>query len=185
MYKMKRKNHSTFKYKEEKKAKSGGVSMRKLLNKQLKNEKGLTLIELLAVIVILAIIAAIAIPAIGNIISNSKSKAILSDATQIISSAKTAIADGECGDASKTPVICTNINLEDLVEGITLVGADEVVKTITVATGTTPASTNYSIKYTEFSELNEKYKEKVFGTKTAVTTTAVSDEKLAEAMGNK
>lgn len=33
--------------------------------KLLKNEKGLTLVELLAVIVILAIIAAIAVPAIG------------------------------------------------------------------------------------------------------------------------
>ncbi|WP_371825341.1 prepilin-type N-terminal cleavage/methylation domain-containing protein [Paenibacillus soyae] len=40
-----------------------------------KNEKGLTLIELLAVLVIVGIIAAIAIPAIGNTISNSKTKA--------------------------------------------------------------------------------------------------------------
>ena len=42
--------------------------MFKNMKKQLNNEKGLTLIELLAVIVILAIIAAIAVPAIGNII---------------------------------------------------------------------------------------------------------------------
>ncbi|MHA6483633.1 prepilin-type N-terminal cleavage/methylation domain-containing protein [Paenibacillus sp. strain BS8-2] len=40
-----------------------------------KNEKGLTLIELLAVLVIVGIIAAIAIPAIGGTISSSKSKA--------------------------------------------------------------------------------------------------------------
>lgn len=40
-----------------------------------RNQKGLTLIELLAVLVIVGIIAAIAIPAIGNTISNSKTKA--------------------------------------------------------------------------------------------------------------
>lgn len=40
-----------------------------------KNNKGFTLIELLAVIVILAIILIIAIPAIGNIIKNSKENA--------------------------------------------------------------------------------------------------------------
>ena len=57
------------------------------MKKRLKNEKGLTLIELLAVIVILAIIAAIAIPAIGNIIDNSRIKAIKSDAVNIINAA--------------------------------------------------------------------------------------------------
>ncbi len=46
--------------------------MKKFLQKRLKNEKGLTLVELLAVIVILGIIAAIAIPSIGNIITEFK-----------------------------------------------------------------------------------------------------------------
>ncbi len=40
--------------------------MKKFLQKRLKNEKGLTLVELLAVIVILGIIAAIAVPSIGG-----------------------------------------------------------------------------------------------------------------------
>lgn len=40
-----------------------------------RNQKGLTLIELLAVLVIVGIIAAIAIPAIGSTISNSRVKA--------------------------------------------------------------------------------------------------------------
>ncbi|HWL13758.1 MAG TPA: prepilin-type N-terminal cleavage/methylation domain-containing protein, partial [Ureibacillus sp.] len=61
--------------------------MFKTMNKRIKNEKGLTLIELLAVIVILAIVAAIAVPAIGNIIENSKIKALKSDAANIISAA--------------------------------------------------------------------------------------------------
>lgn len=52
--------------------------MKWLMNKKMrfsKNQKGLTLVELLAVIVILGVIAAIAVPAIGGIISSSKVKA--------------------------------------------------------------------------------------------------------------
>lgn len=67
---------------------NGGFNMFKTMKKQLKNEKGLTLIELLAVIVILAIIAAIAIPAIGNIITNSKYNAVKSDAINVINAAQ-------------------------------------------------------------------------------------------------
>ncbi|SOC13282.1 type IV pilus assembly protein PilA [Ureibacillus xyleni] len=51
---------------------------------RMKNEKGLTLIELLAVIVVLGIIAAIAIPAIGNIIENTKKDAHIANAKAMI-----------------------------------------------------------------------------------------------------
>lgn len=61
--------------------------MKKFLRKRLKNEKGLTLVELLAVIVILGIIAAIAVPAIGNIIENSRVKAIKADAQNVLAAA--------------------------------------------------------------------------------------------------
>lgn len=75
----------------------GGFEMRKflkqLLNKRLKNEKGLTLIELLAVIVILGIIAAIAVPAIGNIINNSSLKAAKADVVNIINAANIYFTD--------------------------------------------------------------------------------------------
>lgn len=63
------------------------------LKKRIKNEKGLTLIELLAVIVILGIIAAIAVPAIGNIIENSRSKAVIADATNILNGAQMYFTD--------------------------------------------------------------------------------------------
>ena len=67
---------------------------KKLTNKKvLKNQKGLTLVELLAVIVILAIIAAIAIPAIGSIIDNSRFKAAKSDAIMALSSANIYFTD--------------------------------------------------------------------------------------------
>lgn len=69
----------------------GGFTMKKFLKqlfkKRLNNEKGLTLIELLAVIVILAIVAAIAVPAIGNIINNSEIKAVKADALNILNAA--------------------------------------------------------------------------------------------------
>ena len=57
------------------------------LKKRIKNEKGLSLVELLAVIVILGIVAAIAIPAIGNIIENSRTKAAKADVANIVSAA--------------------------------------------------------------------------------------------------
>lgn len=57
------------------------------LKKHIKNEKGLSLVELLAVIVILAIVAAIAIPAIGNIIDSSRVKGMKADIANVISAA--------------------------------------------------------------------------------------------------
>lgn len=74
------------------------------------NQKGLTLVELLAVIVILGIIAAIAVPSIGNIIDNSKKDAHIANAQQLISSAKLAVAANDSivvftsGSATVTPI---------------------------------------------------------------------------------
>ncbi|MEH7384766.1 type II secretion system protein [Bacillus sp. JJ1521] len=59
-----------------------------MFKKYLKNQKGLTLIELLAVIVILGIIATIAVPAIGNVVSKTQEKANYTEAQQIIDSAR-------------------------------------------------------------------------------------------------
>jgi len=67
--------------------------MRKFIRNKLKDQKGLTLIELLAVIVILAIIAAIAIPAIGNIINNSRVGAVKSDFINAIAASELYLLD--------------------------------------------------------------------------------------------
>ena len=76
--------------------------MLKKFKKQMKNEKGLTLIELLAVIVILAIVAAIAIPAIGGIIENSKYNAVKADALNVINAAQLYYLDDTNGKTDVT-----------------------------------------------------------------------------------
>jgi len=57
-------------------------AIKRRLSKE-ENQKGFTLIELMAVIVILGIIAVIAIPMIGGIINNSKKDADLATARQL------------------------------------------------------------------------------------------------------
>ena len=64
----------------------------------LKNEKGLTLIELLAVIVILAVVAAIAVPAISNTIDNSRYKALKADALHVIHGAQFYFMENQTAD---------------------------------------------------------------------------------------
>jgi len=59
-----------------------------MFKKLLKNERGLTLVELLAVIVILGVISAVAVPSIGNIIQKSKEDAVKADAIAMINAAK-------------------------------------------------------------------------------------------------
>src|SRR5690625_2059942 len=61
--------------------------MKKMMQR-FKNERGITLVELLAVIVILAIVATIAFVLIGNVIENSKKDAHIANASQLLDAAK-------------------------------------------------------------------------------------------------
>jgi len=86
----------------------GDVEMVESLRLKLKEQKGFTLIELLAVIVILGIIAAIAVPTISRVIDNSKNKAKITEAIQIIDEAKLAQAEGAPSDSTNNTITWTH-----------------------------------------------------------------------------
>ncbi|TWG31389.1 type II secretion system protein [Geobacillus sp. C56-T2] len=81
----------------------------------LKNERGLTLIELLAVIVILGIVAAIAIPAIGGLINKSKDDAKVAEGIQIINAAKLYMT---ANNPSQFPVTLTKNQLDPYLDNV-------------------------------------------------------------------
>lgn len=124
--------------------------MKKLLKKRL-NQKGLTLIELLAVIVILAIVAAIAIPAISNLIENSRVGAIKSDALNAISAANLYQADGNAIDATngvavsalQTAGYLDNIGQMDDANLVVKVAGNDLVFDGTIAYGTTGLTVDF------------------------------------------
>lgn len=126
--------------------------MRKHL-KYLRKEKGMTLVELLAVLVILGIVAAIAVPLIGNIINDSKEKAILADAQQILSAAKLAHANGE-GTGKGTadsPKIFDHTILSEYVDGNANIKAGDEV---------TFNGSTWEVTYKELTKLDNKGKYK-------------------------
>ncbi len=101
------------------------------LKKMMKKEKGFTLVELLAVIVILGVILAIAVPAIGNVISDSETKADEANIDLFISAARLAHVSG---------LVQQEYTVEDLVDaGYLDVKEGEISGTVkvTAATGTT------------------------------------------------
>lgn len=78
-----------------------------LIKRLKKDERGLTLVELLAVVVILAIVAAIAFVLIGNVMENSRKDAHVANAQQVIAAAK-------LYDSTVEPV--TSVDLKKLKE---------------------------------------------------------------------
>ncbi|PIC83864.1 type II secretion system protein [Sporosarcina sp. P1] len=97
--------------------------MKKFMQKKL-NQKGLTLVELLAVIVILGIIAAIAVPAIGNIIENTKYNAVKSDALNALNSANLLYAEDQNAK---------DVTVKTLVDGGYLDGKGKLTDGMTIA----------------------------------------------------
>jgi len=82
-----------------------------MLKRLYRDQRGLTLIELLAVIVILAIIAAIAIPSIGGIINKTKKEAHYANAQMIIDGARFKVtAEGFKGSQSNPDVQTIDLN---------------------------------------------------------------------------
>lgn len=83
-----------------------------------KDERGLTLVELLAVIVILAIVGGIAFVVIGNVIDNSRADAHVSNAVQVINGAELSEVSGDgISDDSTDPTSASTIeNLGDLID---------------------------------------------------------------------
>ena len=80
-----------------------------MIKKMIKEEKGFTLVELLAVIVILGIIVAIAIPAIGSVMSGAKDNAKDAEETLVLDAAR--LYEVEHGKIDST-----GITVEDLID---------------------------------------------------------------------
>ncbi|QAY68420.1 prepilin-type N-terminal cleavage/methylation domain-containing protein [Paenibacillus protaetiae] len=108
-----------------------------------KNEKGLTLIELLGVLVIVGIIAAIAVPAISGTISKSKEKADAASISMIEEAALRYVIDT---DASTT----TTVDIDTLVKQGYL-NSTPVLKTKTIKS-VTAAKDGVNWKITENSD---------------------------------
>lgn len=120
--------------------------MFELLKKRIKNEKGLSLVELLAVIVILAIVAAIAIPAIGNIIENSRYNAVKSDAINVVNAANIYFTD----EPTKTTVTIAELKTANYLENAGAFDKEEnkgVTGTVTKVSGTGNTLTTGALKF--------------------------------------
>jgi len=110
--------------------------MRQLIKQRIKNEKGLTLIELLAVIVILGIIAAIAIPSISGIIQKSKEDAVKADAITILNAAKNYVAGNDMAEGGTIE----EADLESYISGVNMKNFEGF--TVTVGEGGTTFGLN-------------------------------------------
>jgi type IV pilus assembly protein PilA len=103
----------------------GEMEMKQLLKKRLKNQRGLTLVELLAVVVILGIISSIAVPSIGKIIEETRVKAVKADAIQVLNAAKLYVASGNSIPSTGVGIGTgdTDNELKDFVEDINTLSA--------------------------------------------------------------
>lgn len=149
--------------------------LKKIMNKKLlKNQKGLTLIELLAVVVILAIIAAIAIPAIGNIIENSRYNSAKADALNVINAANLYFTDE--GTTEGEDVTVKTLLDEKYLDNAGVFGKDATTTASTVKKAAGGDLLNGTVTYS-------KGKNAIF---TNATITKINDDKQkGSASGNK
>ena len=88
------------------------------MNVILKNERGLTLIELLAVVVILGIISAIAVISIVNIVNTARDQAIVANSYTLIDSAQFYVSEKRINEETITSVSYKTLFDENYIEKI-------------------------------------------------------------------
>lgn len=92
--------------------------------------------ELLAVIAILAIIAAIAIPSIGNIIANSRSKAVIADAQNVLSAANIYFTENSYKDGDTVELGAGDTPVADSLMDLGFIDDAGSIKTATITKAT-------------------------------------------------
>jgi type IV pilus assembly protein PilA len=101
----------------------------------LRNKRGVTLVELLAVIIIMGIIAAIAVPTIGNLIENQRVKAAEAEWVSIQESARTIAVELEEDDTITWATVKASLSGAVLLS-LTTAGAEIADSTVLFVVGT-------------------------------------------------
>ena len=87
----------------------------------MRNNKGFTLVEILAMLVVLGILMAVAIPNISGILNNNRKNGYKSDATRMVDTAKMKVAKGNVKKPAKNKCVVLALTYlndsEDIVKG--------------------------------------------------------------------
>ena len=115
----------------------------------LKNKKGVTLVELLAVIVILGIIAAIAVPTIGGLIERQRANAAEATWTSVLEAARLYATDLDPADTFSVGDLNTDNMLSETVVITTDAAGTEIVTATDIFTVTSTNAVTFDYPGTE------------------------------------